>query len=360
MRYDGNLVFDCEEAPARAAIAPLANKRLRSGERHSGRAGTERKDLIMGTATAFASIGDEGVLNAALPAGLSGVWIDPDLGWLDFNERVLAEALDERTPLLESAKFLAIFTSNLDEFFMKRIAVLRHGGSGAGETLLQQIRDKLIPMLRRQAACYRDIIIPGLARRDVFLRRWDELTAAQKEEAGDYFDTSLSPALTPLVIDPAHPFPFLSNLSTSLTFPLHDPQREETIYARVKVPDVLKQWVPLTSDLGPGQKLFVPLHELIRGNADRLYNGMTLTAATLVRLTRDAEPGNEDEEEPSAGLRELVEEQVRQRRYEPVVRLEFGLGADPAIREMLRERFELSPAVLQRLQVSHLTRDTRL
>src|SRR5271157_6077650 len=114
----------------------------------------------MSAAPAFASIGDHGVLNASLPEPLAGVWLDRDLSWLDFNERVLAEALDERTPLLERAKFLAIFTSNLDEFFMKRVAVLRQGNTEVRCALLQRLRDKLILQLRQQAECYRETIVP--------------------------------------------------------------------------------------------------------------------------------------------------------------------------------------------------------
>src|SRR5271155_3212373 len=134
----------------------------------------------------LASIGDHGALNASLPTGLQGVWLDRDLSWLDFNERVLAEALDERTPLLERAKFLAIFTSNLDEFFMKRQSVLRHSASDAQRALLQQLREKLLPMLERQAHCYRETIVPGLAEQGVFLRYWSELTPRQKEEGSEY------------------------------------------------------------------------------------------------------------------------------------------------------------------------------
>ncbi len=299
----------------------------------------------MSTAAVLASIGDHGVLNAPLSGALTKVWIDRDLGWLDFNERVLAEALDERTPLLERAKFLAIFSSNLDEFFMKRMPVLRCGKTSGEQALVRRVRDKLIPALHRQTDCYRNIIIPQLASHGIWLRNWDELTPAQQQEAALYFESSLSPALTPLVIDPVHPFPFLSNLSTSLTFLLRDTETGESIYARIKVPGVLKQWIPLGADLEPGKRLFVPLHEVIRGNAHRLYGGMTLTQATLVRITRDAEvDSGDDEDEQTVGLPELVREQVRQRRYEPVVRLEFGPGADPALREMLRQRFELSPA----------------
>src|ERR1017187_1334443 len=126
----------------------------------------------MAGAAVSVSIGDRGVMNTSLPGNLSEVWIDRDLGWLDFNERVLAEALDERTPLLERARFLAIFTSNLDEFFMKRVAAVRLSDVGG---LVSRIREKLLPMLARQAECYRRNIVPELARRGVFLRRWDEL-----------------------------------------------------------------------------------------------------------------------------------------------------------------------------------------
>src|SRR5215467_8082553 len=134
----------------------------------------------MGATQAIVSIGDEGVLNVQVAPSLSDVWIDRDLSWLDFNERVLAEAVDERTPLLERAKFLAIFTANLDEFFMKRIAVLR-------ETPTPE-RLKLLPMLRLQAECFRDSIVPALAQHGIDLRRWDDLTTGQQREAGAYFD----------------------------------------------------------------------------------------------------------------------------------------------------------------------------
>src|SRR5258705_13965375 len=114
----------------------------------------------MSHTAAVASIGDSGVLNAALPPALSGVWIDRDLSWLDFNRRVLAEALDERTPLLERVKFLAIFSSNLDEFFMKRMAVLREDASPEGQDLLRQIRDRLEPLLHPPAEHFLQRILP--------------------------------------------------------------------------------------------------------------------------------------------------------------------------------------------------------
>jgi polyphosphate kinase len=185
------------------------------------------------------------------------------------------------------------------------------------------------------------VIIPGLAEHGVFLRNWSELTPRQQEEAGKYFDSNLSPALMPLVIDPVHPFPFLSNLSTSLVFRLRDVSKGESMFARVKIPDVLKQWVSLSADLEAGQRLLVPLHEVIRGNLQKLYSGMEISEITLVRLTRDAEV--ELDEETAKDYRALVKEEIRQRRYEPVVRLEFGPEADPGIKELLRERFNLQP-----------------
>jgi polyphosphate kinase len=296
----------------------------------------------MCAAPAMVSIGDDGFLNKEVSQTLSDLWIDRDLGWLDFNDRVLAEALDERTPLLERAKFLAIFTSNLDEFFMKRVAVLRRGSTPERVRLLAEVRSRLDNSLQRQAAGFRDRIVPELAAHGVHLKKWDDLTPAQREEASVYFDSEISPALTPLVFDPAFAFPFLSNLSTSLAFHLHDPRRDSISYARVKVPTVLKQWIPLEAGGPSAQRLFVPLYEVIRGNIHKLYGGMELTGATFFRLTRDAEVEIDDDSDES--LPDMVREQIRQRRYEPVIRIEYAAGADPAIREMLSKRFELSKA----------------
>ena len=298
--------------------------------------------------TVLASIGDHGALNASLSPAIAETWIDRDLSWLDFNDRVLAEALDERTPLLERAKFLAIFTSNLDEFFMKRQAVIRLGASEAQHALAKQVRERLLPLLERQAECYRKIIVPRLAEHGIFLRYWSELTPNQQEEASKFFDSQVSPALTPLVIDPVHPFPFLSNLSTSLVFRLHDVVKGESMLARVKIPGVLKSWIPLQADLEAGQKLLVPLSEVIRGNLHKLYSGMEIREIAVMRLTRDAEVAL-DEDFP-ADFRAQVKEEIRQRRYEPVVRLEFGAGVDPSLRETLRQRFDLTETDLYDLQ----------
>ena len=291
------------------------------------------------SANVLVSIGDQGVLNTTLSNELADLWMDRDLSWLDFNGRVLAEALDERTPLLERVKFLAIFSSNLDEFFMKRIAVHREKSGPERSDLLNRIREKLLPALREQAECFRNFIVPGLAAHGITFAEWHELTTAQRDQASNYFDEQLSAALTPLVIDSVHSFPFLSNLSTSLVFSLRSSESDQSMYGRVKVPGVLRQWVSLKAR--DGGQVMIHLREIIRGNLEKLYLGMDIGPITMFRLTRDAEVelDGESSDEP---LTEFVQEQIRQRRYEPVVRLEFATGADPAIKKTLRERFKLS------------------
>src|SRR5215468_1462600 len=243
----------------------------------------------MSPAEARISIGDHGVLNETVDLDLSSIWMDRDLGWLDFNERVLAEALDERTPLLERVKFLAIFSSNLDEFFMKRMAVLREDSSPERQDLLRQIRERIEPMLHQQTEHFLHCIIPELSKHHIHLRRWSELTDSQRAEMCEHFDRQVSPALTPLIINPTQPFPFFSNLSQSLAFVLHDEKAGETLDARVKVPSELPQWVQVHAQVASGERIYVRLHEIIRENVHKLYPGMQLTAPTLFRLTRDAE-----------------------------------------------------------------------
>jgi polyphosphate kinase len=277
---------------------------------------------------------------------LQEAWVDRDLSWLEFNRRVLAEALDERVPLLERLKFLAIFTGNLDEFFMKRVGALRTRAyaSGVSATIeefnahIADVRGALMPMLLQHAAAF-DELCSRLSSLGVQLRPWATLTELQRAEAVEYFDRHVSPALTPLSLDPSHPFPFMSNLSTSWGFVLFDAQIGERVQVRVKVPTNLPQWVPLRADVEPGQRAFVSLQQLVRHNAHKLFPGVEIEAATLFRVSRNADIAIEEDSDNS--IRELVEEQVRLRRFQPVVRLEFGESPSPSIRDGLVDTFEL-------------------
>jgi polyphosphate kinase len=248
------------------------------------------------------SIGDNGAVDAELNPVLSEIWIDRDLSWIDFNQRVLAEAVDDRTPLLERAKFLAIFSSNLDEFFMKRIAVIRHAQSPDSVQLHRQIRDKLTSLLRTQAEYFRERLIPELARHSIHLRHWEDLTGTQKQEVDAFFDSQVSAAVTPLVFNAGEDFPFLSNLSNSLIFSVEDPTTAQRTFGRIKVPPNLSQWVQLYSDIRPGDVLFVRLYEIVCANLHKLYRGMKLGKVTLVRLSREIEVVAEEDEEQRASF----------------------------------------------------------
>jgi polyphosphate kinase len=277
---------------------------------------------------------------------LGPAWLDRDISWLEFNRRVLQEALDERNPLLERMKFLAIFSTNLDEFFMKRIALIRPMPDDAS-LVAEERRDRLLrarevisTMLEQEADCYTHVLRPRLAEHGVHLVTWDDLTAAQQDEASVEFDREVSPVLTPLSLDAAHPFPYVSNLSTSWAFRLEDPVTSESVLVRVKVPRELPQWLRVRTCVATGQRVFVSLAEVIAANASKLFPGMTIASASLFRVCRDAEVELDDD---GVSKRALVEREVQQRRFEPVVRLELQPNADSAMVAELRERFGLAP-----------------
>jgi polyphosphate kinase len=272
-------------------------------------------------------------------------WIDRDASWLEFNRRVLQEALDDRTPLLERVKFLAIFSSNLDEFFMKRMALVRPAPDDSSPVAddrsddVLRIREMVVPMLEQQADCYTNVIRPQLAAHGIHLLDWTDLTDAQCAEVADAFDAEISPVLTPLSLDAAHPFPFVSNLSTSWAFQLHDPVSDEAVLVRVKVPRELPQWRRVRADVKPGTRVFVGLAGVIAANADKLFPGLDVVTGSLFRVCRDAEV--EVMGETGVSKRMQVEREVLQRRFEPVVRLEVQPDADHAMTSQLMEQFAL-------------------
>jgi polyphosphate kinase len=280
---------------------------------------------------------------------LDHAWVDRDLAWLEFNRRVLAEALDERTPLLERLKFLAIVGSNLDEFFLKRVGLLRGKAEvedegdpiarrGGTRERLVQIRAAVSGMLAEQGRCFA-ALRGRLAEHGIVLAEWSDLTPTQRVEAGDYFDRNVSPALTPLGLDPAHPFPFMSNLSTNIGFVLRQPDTDEYVPVRVKIPTMLPPWVALKADVPMTERLFLPLEQIIRAAAEKLFPGMEVVDATLFRVFRNADVDLDEEE--SESTREAVADALRQRRFEPVVRIDFAPSANAEMRRGLLERFEL-------------------
>ncbi len=165
------------------------------------------------------------------PLQVSGKFLDRDLSWLEFNRRVLHEATDQRTPLLDRLLFLGIFTSNLDEFVMKR-----GNRVASNPAKLAQVKQSVVEMLEQQARCFREEIRPALHKQGIHLLGWDELDDDQKREANEYFRRNVFPVMTPQAVDPSHPFPFISNLSDSLAITFRYPDDERKLFARTKIP----------------------------------------------------------------------------------------------------------------------------
>lgn len=304
------------------------------------------------------------VPSASLPE--TGLFLNRELSWLQFNRRVLHEALDPRTPLLERVGFLAIFSSNLDEFFQKRVGGLkRQIAAGVttrtpdGLTPSQQllaIREAVLPMLREQAEGFTQLIKPELAQRGVHLLEWGQLTAAQRQEADDYFQRNLFPVLIPLAVDPGHPFPFISNLSLSMGVMLRRPVRGDgrakrregehpllrgLHFARVKVPRVLPRWVRLTCEQRD-EHCFIHMTQILQQHLGRLFEGMEIVEAQPFRVTRNADV--ERDEEDAEDLLELIEQELRERRLAQVIRLEVSGRADHPMSRYLMDELRLEPA----------------
>ena len=272
-------------------------------------------------------------------------YLNRELTWLSFQRRVLHEAQDWRMPLLERVKFLAIVGDNLDEFFMKRIGGLKQQvGAGVlertvdGRTPQQQI-DDCIGVVREiegdMQACYHDILAE-LRGQGISIVHFSELTAEERDAIRQRYRRDIFPLVTPLAIDPAHPFPFLSNLSLNVLVTLHRPDEQEEVLARVKVP--VGSGVPRFVGAGADNR-FVPLEEIIASNLDLLFPGIEMVACEVFRVTRNA--NTELDEEAADDLVEMIESELRERKFAPIVRLEIGAGMRPAHRGMLAAELDL-------------------
>ena len=285
------------------------------------------------------------------------LFINRELSWLEFNARVLAEALDERVPLLERLKFISIFGTNLDEFYMVRVAGLRRHLAGRVASVtaedavtlkqqIEQIEARVREMLGQLRSCLYGDLLPAIAARGVRLVGMADLAPEERRGLDGFFESQVYPVLTPLAVDPEHPFPYISNLSLSLAVELRDPERGVDRFARVKVPKSLPRWVPV-----PGRRnTFVPLEEIIGGQLGALFAGMQVVGWHTFRITRYSDLEISDTEE-SEDLLAMIEERVFQRRFGEVVRVEVQHGMPVTVRKLLIE--ELRETDDDSLTLSH-------
>lgn len=283
-------------------------------------------------------------------------YFNREISWLEFNNRVLHEAFDPRTPLLERLKFMAIFSSNLDEYFMVRVAALKEQvaakvtrRSADGRTAREQLEligQRLRPMMVQQHRHFEQALRPQLATKGVYLLDYIDLNQEQRCYLQTYFDEQIFPVLTPLAIDPGHPFPYISNLSLNLAVVIKDPANGEELFARVKVPRILPRFLPLPEDLRLQQKdvpavwTAVPLEQVIAHNLESLFPGLTILEYYPFRITRDGDL--EVAEDEADDLLLAIEQELRKRRFGgTIVRLEVHASMPETVREMLRQEMDL-------------------
>ncbi|MEM8860241.1 MAG: polyphosphate kinase 1, partial [Chloroflexota bacterium] len=280
-------------------------------------------------------------------------YINRELSTIEFNRRVLMESMDESHPILERAKFNAIYSSNMDEFFMVRVSGIRQQvvlgiSESPADGLLP--REQLVSIHRAvdelntlQAHSWRDTLEPELAKNGIQILKYEEIKSKQKKSVSRYFEQELFPVLTPLAFDPGHPFPHISNLSLNLAVVVRDPEQGDTHFARVKVPSTLPRLVPLNPldpdafDQPKVQK-FVWLEDVITANLGRLFPGMIIEEAHAFRVTRNSDI--ELQEDEADDLLATMEENLRKRPFGFVVRLEIASSCPERIRELLTTNLE--------------------
>jgi polyphosphate kinase len=266
------------------------------------------------------------------------LYLNRELSWLDFNDRVLQLAEEQRLPLLERVKFCAIYTTNLDEFYMVRVAGLRDqidaGVENPGQDgrtpsqTIALIRERVTSLGRRLTDCFEGELRPALADHDIQVVGVRELDDERRGELAALFAKKIFPALTPLAVAPGRPFPYISNLSLSLAVLVRDPATDQTVFARVKVPtEILPRFVAL-KQADPAQPLLVPLEDVIAHHLDALFPGMEIVDYNVFRVTRDADLEVSDD---AADLLQAVEDELRRRRFGEIVRVEVGADTSPRL-----------------------------
>jgi polyphosphate kinase len=282
------------------------------------------------------------------------LYVNRELSWLAFNERVLDQARDTSWPLLERIKFLAIFGSNLDEFFMIRVSGLHeqlqsHASSSAPDGLsaveqLSRIRSVVSRLTQEAVSLWLHELLPELTRNEIRVLPFAELSPEQKTWARAYFRRAVFPVLTPLAVDPLHPFPFLSNLSLSLAVEAENPVTAERRFARIKVPESLPRFVQLETaadhtEAAPNRADYVAIEQLIAGNLQDLFPGVNVVGCYPFRVTRDMDLDILEDE--AADLLATIDRELRKRRFGAAVRLELSPGVPDRIRKLFLEKLEI-------------------
>src|SRR4051794_23019747 len=275
-------------------------------------------------------------------------FLNREVSWLDFNKRILALAQDRTAPLLERAKFLAIFATNLDEFFMVRVAGLKRrqsmglgvrGADGLGpREQLAQITRTSRELVSEQARCFVEDVCPALGAEGIRVLLWRDLSPEQKAPLHEYFRSQVFPVLTPLAVDPAHPFPYISGLSLNLAVLVRDPSTDWEHFARVKVPNNVRRYVHVGEE--DQTTTYLPLEELIGAHLPQLFPGLQVTGHHAFRVTRNADV--EVEEDRDEDLLQALERELARRRFGPVVRLEVGPDIDPHVLDLLVRELEVT------------------
>ena len=282
-------------------------------------------------------------------------YVNRELSWVSFNQRVLEEALSpDAHPLLERVKFVSIFSSNLDEFFMIRVAGLQDQFEAGiqdrsidgltPQEQIERIREKVLEQFRQRNDCFYNDICPELSRKGIDFVEYRKLEESQKESLQRYFRNEIFPVLTPLAVDPGHPFPFVSNLSLNLAVELEDLETQALKFARVKVPNILPRLLRLDTieglDFGDGKIRLLWLEDLIQNNLEQLFPHMRVVQCYPFRVIRDADI--EIEEDEAGDLLETIEKGIRSRRYGKVVRLDVTPTMPQSVRKILIKNLEIN------------------
>ncbi len=283
---------------------------------------------------------------APLPADR---YIDRELSWLAFNQRVLELAEDPTVPLLERANFLAIFASNLDEFFMVRVAGLKRrivtglalptNVGRAPTDVLADINRTAYELQMRHAACFKEQVQPALAEAGIRIVDWEQLDTADREVLTSYYEQRIYPVLMPLAVDPAHPFPYISGRALNLSIRVRNPRTDKVEFARLKVPQMIPRYVRVDRRENEEDVRFIPLEALIANQLDGLFPGMEVIDHHVFRVTRNEDM--EIEEDETENLIQALEKELLRRRFGPPIRLEISDDMDPATLELLVREFDI-------------------